>query len=163
MIAIRTGEATNIQIDWLVAKCQGLNPVMRHIYMRDKAKENNYKGDLDWQISQQINEPIIVSENGVTKPVPFYSTDPRVAFPIIDKERLEFRQARTGMLSYYPGGVSSFGENHLTAGMRCFLVNRLGMYAEVPIELKLGQDDELSKELDLDDVIVLNRCIDRST
>jgi len=56
--------------------------------------------------------------------------------PIIEKDRVEFRQAMSGMYASYQAGPTWFGKTHLEAAMRCFVASNLGNEVDVPEELK---------------------------
>jgi hypothetical protein len=55
--------------------------------------------------------------------------------PIIERERFEFRQAKTGMLASYQGGQTWFGPTPLIAAMRCYVASKLGDNINIPEEL----------------------------
>ena len=65
-----------------------------------------------------------------------YTTDWAQGGPIIERERIEFRQAKTGMLASYHGGGTWFGKTHLEAAMRAYVALKLGVEVEIPEELK---------------------------
>lgn len=114
---IKTSELTGIALDWAVERAMGT-------FWSDN-------GWFDFNTKPGF-------ANGYpfqAKPEWFYSADWSHGGAIIKRERIEFRQARTGMLASYRGGPTWFGEDHLIAAMRCFVASKLGKEVEVPDEL----------------------------
>jgi hypothetical protein len=109
---MKTSELTGAALDWAVAKCEG-----GHIGVAD----NNVFFDAH-------------NGDGFTSFGP--STDWSQGGPIIERERFEFRQAKTGMLASYQGGQTWFGPTPLIAAMRCYVTSKLGDEIEIPEELK---------------------------
>lgn len=146
---IKVLEATDIQLDWLVSAALGQNPVMRHDHMRKKAADQSFTGDLAWHLSRQINEPILVTEGGVTKPVERYSTDWAQGGPLIFRENIGTCPAEghtpMGYEIWWRAGYDSYtlerpiyeGPTPLIAATRCFVVSKLGVEVDVPEELSL--------------------------
>jgi hypothetical protein len=64
-----------------------------------------------------------------------WATDWAQGGPIIERERFEFRQAKTGMLASYQGGQTWFGPTPLIAAMRCYVASKLGDNIDIPKEL----------------------------
>ena len=115
MKTINVSEATNLQLDWLVAKAEGLA-------VSDRATK--------WR-----------SENCPHK----YSEDPRLAYPIIEREGIEIKK---GNPLYFPKGNENgeyyeplwiaqgqHGQTPFMAAMRAYCVSFFGQTAEVPEEL----------------------------
>lgn len=119
MKTIKVSEATNIQLDWLVAKCEG---AYKGWPLKDWLEQRKF--DTSWR----------------------YTTDPAQMWPIIERmaeegfslgEKPETQaHARVG---YKPmAGEYKFfgnGETMLIAAARCYVVSRLGETVEVPEEL----------------------------
>jgi hypothetical protein len=102
---MKTSELTGAALDWAVAKCEEATYPLG--YWTDMVARGNYTPSTDW------------SQGG----------------PIIERERIEFRQARTGMFASYPDGETWFGPTHLIAAMRCYVASKLGDEVEIPEEL----------------------------
>lgn len=126
MKTIKVSEATNLQLDWLVAKCEGarLGAVKTSGGPKAVVLNASWDGDVDL-------------------PVPTYTTDPSQMWPIIDRE---------GIGTDPKGGVWSatryscetpewawmntqHGETSLIAAARCYVISKLGETVEVPEEL----------------------------
>ena len=132
MKTIKVAEATNTQLDWLVAKCEG-------------AKDIRFRGeywivtDTDGGWEYLANLP--------------YSTDPSLMWPIIEREgidvftsyegsRIEGSFAeKTGWAArrHTHGGPLNpkrfLGPTSLIAAARCYVASKLGENVEVPEEL----------------------------
>ena len=113
---IKVQEATNLQLDWLVAKCEGIN-------MEDI---NTAEGYVD------------------TFCYGFYSptTDWSQGGPIIEREELSVERRMPCMKNEQWGAhggraMQNFhkGPTPLIAAMRCFVASKLGETAKVPEEL----------------------------
>jgi hypothetical protein len=116
---IKTSEATELQLDWLVAKCEGHES--RCPWLLEK------EGYAYWQSY----------ENAWGNPLPKYSTKWAQGGPIIDRERTEFDfNEDTQMFHAYDGLQSGTGPTHLIAAMRCYVASKLGDEVEVPDELQ---------------------------
>jgi hypothetical protein len=111
MKTIKVSEATNIQLDWLVAKCEGipLGPRGFVIYRDGEGDAAGYTPSTDW------------SQGG----------------PIIEREKIQsgyiatFKEWECRMR----GGNRSVGPTMLVAAMRCHVVSKIGDTAEVPDDL----------------------------
>ena len=90
---------------------------------------------LDWAVAKSDGWEIDTKVALKLKAWHKYSTDWLRSGPILDRERLEFRQANTGMLASYPGGPTWFGRNHIEAGLRCFVGTRQGAVMDIPDEI----------------------------
>ena len=108
---MKTSELTGAALDWAVAKCEGhaVNVGFRNLTYTPKGKRTLYKymPSTNW------------AQGG----------------PIIERERFEFRQAKTGMLASYQGGQTWFGPTPLIAAMRCYVASKLGDNIDIPKEL----------------------------
>lgn len=141
---IKTSEATPLQLNWLVSKCKGIEVVMRHDYMRGKASANNYKGDLQWQLDIQPNEPIWIDTAGGTHEMSQYTEDWSQGGPIIECEKItaafdhdnyEDRWTADKLTETCNNFHNGSGPTLLIAGMRCYVASKLGEEVEVPEEL----------------------------
>jgi hypothetical protein len=133
MKIIKISEATNPQLNWLVADLE--------------CKAGKFSR---WEIRDCLRRPLAAGE----KPYVFvlrgvwsfasYCTDPAKAWPII--ERMEgllvkswFQSAPESKCEVHmntdKGDFVAFGPTILIAAMRCFMASKLGDTAEVPEEL----------------------------
>lgn len=113
MPKIKTSELTGPALDWAASVANGMD-----VYIPAYA-------ETPWVA--------VRSSTGIYRAA--LTTDWAQGGPIIERERLEFRQARTGMFASYPGGQTWFGQTHLEAAMRCFVASKLGDEVDVPEEL----------------------------
>ena len=107
---MKTSELTGAALDWAVAKAKGVGvwyDDLPQVLRKTQGDEGEYAPSDDW------------SQGG----------------PIIERERFEFRQAKTGMLASYQGGQTWFGPTPLIAAMRCYVASKLGDNIDIPKEL----------------------------
>ena len=124
---IKVSEASGVVLDWMVAKCEGVNPYMRH-------------GRLVW-MPRGVLFGIIRKD---PQPVA-YSTDPSQSFPIIDREQIATttQHGCRGMelwmaslvLPNDNGVIIQWGPTMPIAAMRCFVASKMGEEVDVPEEL----------------------------
>jgi len=116
MKKIKVSEATNVQLDWLVAKCEGIDLFETEgwLYDTDEGTRRVYRPTTDW------------SQMG----------------PIIGRGSILFHSSGDGatleayLSSKGTSGPMGAGEDHLIAAARCYVTSKLGDTAEVPEELK---------------------------
>lgn len=121
MKTIKVAEATNLQLDWLVAKCEGLadehDPFPRHAY--------TVSPDAMW--------PIIEREGiSILAPTTYYIGPEGHPFQI------KHWRASKGMKpdpTQEGGIVHMRGYSGLIAAARCYVASKLGETVEVPEEL----------------------------
>lgn len=114
---VKVSEATNLQLDWMVAKCEGVDGEAARLFH----DEGHYNYSTDWSQGGPLIEreeiSVIVDRDRVfdaEEPVErWYATLPMIC----DAEYTEY------------------GPTPLIAAMRCFVVSRLGDEVEVPDEL----------------------------
>ena len=123
MKTIKVSVATNTQLDWLVAKCEG------------------YTAARVTFPSGMTSDRIVVADYGrafdmLTGKHCAYATDWSQMGPIIEREKIAidwdhdiWNAAKYG-LHWYIGGPTM-----LIAAARCFIVSKLGEIVEVPEEL----------------------------
>ncbi len=132
MKTIKVSEATNLQLDWLVAKCEGRTPSL-HEYS---------KGQGDW---------FILMQTGVYRTVCAFSTEWSQMGPISEREHIGAEWFVSGWKAAqnYAGqpykdaphlsliGVRhvTYGATRLVAEARCYVASKLGDTVEVPKEL----------------------------
>ena len=129
---IKTSEATNTQINWLVAKCEG--------------KESTLSVDGNGEL---FNLEAVDGEGMWMR----YSTNWTQGGPIIDREKIAMSSAPDGLwAAYMPKGTQwlehggktaevfnwhfkQMGYTPLIAAMRCYVASKLGDEVEIPEEL----------------------------
>lgn len=123
---IKTNELTGADLNWAVAKCEGLNPNINY----DAPKK--YGLGLGWR-----------EADGFGKTILNYSTNWAHGGPIIERENigiignivsasLNYRCAefqKENAKYYY------YGDTVLIAAMRCYVASKLGDEVEIPEEL----------------------------
>ena len=116
MKTIKVSEATDIQLDWLVAKAEGFDAVAYEI----KRKAQNRSG---WMAAPKWSPTANWSQMG----------------PILDREKISIRHwDNTPVIHAYlptPGSDWSEGQTPLIAAARCYVTSKLGATAAIPDEL----------------------------
>jgi len=120
---IKVSDTTTLQLDWLVAKCEGKNGVLH-----------------DDGITRCI---VIAAASGVYKGTFNPAINWNIGGPIIEREGLSIQHmgddfenpwmSRRGD-GHWEGGWAS-GSTPLVAAMHCFVVSKLGENVELPNEL----------------------------
>jgi hypothetical protein len=127
MKTIRVSEATNVQLDWLVAKCEGTPTLVIGVTVYDQ-----------WAIDEECD-----GDNALR-----YTTDWSQMGPILERQEIELlKWAVEGWaakdtnyqflntpqeLARFAEGV---GPTPLVAAARCYVASKLGDTVEVPEEL----------------------------
>ena len=120
---IKVSEATGAQLNWMVAKCEGVETVV------------NMQADGTQYLWRRDNRPLL--GNRLYAP----TTDWAQGGPIIERERINLRASGAGdwVASTHdlphPERLVQQGDTPLIAAMRCFVVSKLGDEVEVPDEL----------------------------
>ena len=124
MKTIKVAEATERQLDWLVAKCEGLE-LHRNALLDGQIKEG-------WWVSGYYIDP----NNWIPLSLLNYSTNWSQGGQVIEREGISiYRMASDWSAAYNPSGAAQDGPTPLIAAMRCYVADRLGDAAEVPEEL----------------------------
>ncbi len=125
MKTIKVAEATERQLDWLVAKCEGLE-LHRNALLDGQIKEG-------WWVSGYYIDP----NNWIPLSLLNYSTNWSQGGQIIEREGISiiFHEQGHWTASNLHGTVCGEGPTPLIAAMRCYVASRLGDTAEVPEEL----------------------------
>lgn len=113
MKTIKVAEATNTQLDWLVAKCEG-------------AKSIAFNGEY-WIVTDVINGWEYLGNLN-------YTTSPDLMWPIIEREHIstywntdeDYCRARVAGLP-----ICTTGPTALIAAARCYVTSKLGETVEV--------------------------------
>lgn len=113
---VQVSEATPSQLNWLVAKCKGIEVVA--------VKEGR----------ATFSDP---TDDGALNEMPInYSTDWGQGGPIIEQERIELRgDGDEGWIADDNLNPSQWGPTPLIAAMRCYVASHLGVEVEIPEEL----------------------------
>lgn len=118
MKTIKVSEATNTQLDWLVAKCEG-------------AEDLHFNGEF-WIVSDPINGSEYLGNLD-------YTGDWSLMGPIIERERIGLSPwgDRGEWLAYTQRDRSSrwSADSALRAAAGCYVISKLGETVEVPEEL----------------------------
>ena len=114
MKTIRVSEATSTQLDWLVAKCEGVNEETFRLYY-------------------EPTEPTDYDSHGY--PEFHYSTIWAQMGPIIEREHIGLLPSGNAYYERNGGTYFSYGETPLIAAARCYVMSKLGEEVEVPGEL----------------------------
>lgn len=130
MKTINVSEATELQLDWLVAKCKGLK-LHRNALLGGQIKEG-------WWASGYYMDP----NNWIPLSLLNFSTDWAQGGPIIERKIhcLNWREVLDAPNESYwvaeiDGVCQEYGPTPLIAAMRCYVASKLGDTAEVPEEL----------------------------
>lgn len=122
---IKVSETTKLQLDWLVAKCEGW------IWEPESARPAFFRR-LVGTVPQYLMRPYD------------YSTDPAQGQPILERERIELTFDYNGPAILWEAKKYAFdgtllwneyGPTMLIAGLRCYVASKLGDEVEIPEEL----------------------------
>jgi len=110
---IKVSEATNLQINWLVAKCKGIKLT------------NGFYNRLLVDGRMSMGQSSLAAYNP--------TTDWAQGGPILEREGITLSDASDTMWSAgYKGTLNHFGPTPLIAAMRCMVSSKLGKEVEVP-------------------------------
>lgn len=126
---MNVSDAVGAQLDWMVAKCEGLNP------NSDPKVRRQYVGYSGF-----------AEANGFGYAIKHYSTDWSQGGPLLEREKLELRCTDYEWQAFCFGfpvakahsgrRVWASGPTPLIAAMRCLVASHLGDEVDVPDELK---------------------------
>ena len=124
MKTIKVAEATERQLDWLVAKCEGLK-LHHNALLGGQIKEG-------WWVSGYYIDP----NNWIPLSLLNYSTNWSQGGQIIEREGISiYRMTSDWSAAYNPSGAAQDGPTPLIAAMRCFCCSKLGDVVDIPEEL----------------------------
>lgn len=113
---VKVSEATNIQLDWMVAKALS---------------------EFEWNLG--VKQFKLLRDEGVLA----YSTNWAQGGPIIEREHITLRSPMNQLTMNWnasvglePGTHHHWDHHPLIAAMRCYVASKLGDEVEVPEELK---------------------------
>jgi hypothetical protein len=114
MMKIKLSETTPIQIDYLVAKCEGYtdyDPLTEQMLPPRKEYGWVYLCDCDW------------------------ATNWDRSGPIIEREKISVLAPVRGLWRSRKNGRTRYGPTPLIAAMRCYCCSKLGDEVDIPEEL----------------------------
>ena len=135
MKTIKVAKATELQLDWLVAKCEGLPLRLDPMGFKADAPGSREAG---WWVWLAQPGSMLVGPGGDTVGRRFYSpsTNWSQGGPIIEREGISiYRMTSDWSAAYNPSGATQDGPTPLIAVMRCYVSSCLGSEIEVPEEL----------------------------
>lgn len=121
-LQVKVSNATQLQINWMVAKCQGLEMKAWPTYVR----LNRVDYTTNWALSGPIieREGPLVRESAVVSPAIAHLVTP-------DKKWFSYaKNSHDGSAPH-----CYYGETFLIAAMRCYVASQLGDEVEVPEEI----------------------------
>ena len=114
---IKVSEATDIQLDWLVAKCEGYSATIKPLEIVYTHPNGAWHHNGNWKPTEKSVQ----------------------MWPIIDREKISIRHwDNTPVIHAYlstPGSNWSEGQTPLIAAARCYVTSKLGEEVEIPEEL----------------------------
>ena len=122
MVLIKVAEATELQLDWLVAKCEGMK-LHRNALLDGQIKEG-------WWVSGYYMDP----NNWIPLSLLNFSTDWAQGGPIIEREKIGLLPSGNAYYERDGGTYYSYGDTPLIAAMRCYVASKLGETVEIPEE-----------------------------
>ena len=121
MKTIKVSEATELQLDWLVAKAEGELRPIGNVLLQDGCLYLIEPGDYEHQDAWRKYSPTTNWAQGGT---------------LIEREGISiYRMTSDWSAAYNPSGATQDGPTPLTAAMRCFCCSKVGDTVEVPDEL----------------------------
>jgi hypothetical protein len=158
---IKTHELASAALDWAVAKCegtmgqkpqrcfdcgyyeerQGRDEAIQYCHHPKMNFEDGSSASRTWASDHETHEQCPITE---LTPEP-YSTDPSLAYPIIDREKYNAPVwnrlwQQWGCPNPKNAALVILGPTPLVAAMRCFVASKLGDEVEVPDELLTASD-----------------------
>ncbi len=145
---IKISEATPLQLNWLVAKCEGKS--LEASYFAWFRMVSGGGGWSSVRIDQHLasigkDHPFMRDRNGNAVPIPAYSTNWAQGGPIIEREEIallnnykECDELRWRAFHNKTKDVShrwEHGATPLVAALRCYVASKLGDEVEIPEEL----------------------------
>ena len=108
-------DAIGAQLDWMVAKCEGVNLETFTLYYHPTELD-----DLDHHGFPEFHYSTVWAQGG----------------PIIEREGISiYRMTTDWSAAYNPSGAAQDGPTPLIAAMRCYVASKLGNEVDVPKEL----------------------------
>lgn len=132
---IKVSEASGVQLDWLVAKCEGFVKISVWPTEICVCKKHSFEDPVVWCPSTDWAQggPIIEREGINLEFDREWVYDPANADPDDEPDNGDRWRAEYNMRG--DKYVSDYGPTPLIAAMRCFVASKLGDEVEVPDEL----------------------------
>jgi hypothetical protein len=124
---MKTSELIGADLNWLVAKCEGLL-LHKNVYLNGVFID-------EWSASGYFVDPNMWIGLGALQ----YSSKWAQGGPIIEREKITLSyvgEARSECRADIEAGAMMYGSTPLIAAMRCYVASKLGDEVEVPEELK---------------------------
>jgi len=118
---IKVSEATNLQLDWMVAKCEGWVDKLGSVEVQVMMACDDFNYSTNWSQGGPILE-----ENKI-------SVTYMRAGGYMDSFRGDFKH---GGPKWWDDTTTQYGATYLLAGMRCYVASIFGEEVEIPEELK---------------------------
>jgi hypothetical protein len=126
---MKTSELTGAQLDWAVAKCEGLNPILSNSF------DKGYAEGLVDEKFVYLHEPMKRNRAAPAFYTGFHpSTDWALGGAIIEREKIDTYYGEKGWWQAVAetNDVFAFGSTPLIAAMRCYVASKLGDEVELP-------------------------------
>lgn len=137
MKKILVSQATGFVLNWMAAKADNQQLTKFHDHVLTIGKAMGWdNARIHAALEGVPNDWHVVNNTGGLVPIPPVSTDWAQGGPLISRLRLGYTTALNGdMIAIHPDTTPQRGEDHLVAGIRCFVAFHLGVEVEVPAEL----------------------------
>jgi hypothetical protein len=131
---MKTNELTGAALDWAVAQCEGLNPILGSSF------ERGHADGLDRYPFVYLHEPM---KHNIAAPAFYTGYTPSVSWwiggEIIERERIELVPDEIWNAYKQDQHIPNTGMTPLIAAMRCYVASKLGDDVEVPEEVVLDK------------------------
>lgn len=126
---MKTSELVGAQLDWAVAKCEGLNPILSNSF------DKGYAEGLVDEKFVYLHEPMKRNRAAPAFYTGFHpSTDWALGGAIIEREKIDVwtHAGKVWAASTDKGYTEYRGTTPLIAAMRCYVASKLGDEVELP-------------------------------
>jgi hypothetical protein len=127
---MKTNELTGAALDWAVAQCEGLNPILGSSF-----EGGCVEGLADYPFVY-LHEPM---KHNIAAPAFYTGYTPSASWwlggEIIARERISLLDQGGDYWQAICGWTEMFGDTHLEAAMRCYVGSKLGNEVQIPEEL----------------------------
>jgi hypothetical protein len=127
---MKTNELTGAALDWAVAQCEGLNPILGSSF-----EGGCVEGLADYPFVY-LHEPM---KHNIAAPAFYTGYTPSASWwlggEIIARERISLIDQGGDYWQAICGWTEMFGDTQLEAAMRCYVGSKLGNEVQIPEEL----------------------------
>ncbi len=127
---MKTNELKGAALDWAVAQCEGLNPMLSSSF------ESGHADGLDRYPFVYLHEPM---KHNIAAPAFYTGYAPSVSWwiggEIIERERIELVPDEIWNAYKQDQHIPNTGMTPLIAAMRCYVASKLGDEVQIPEEL----------------------------